>query len=67
MSKTAAPQGLALVCLVAGALIMTGAALGHLITGVPLWRYVLAGGGALYFAGWVLGLRRARRLKGGAR
>ncbi|MFD9861263.1 hypothetical protein [Streptomyces alboflavus] len=66
MSSKPTPQGLSLCLILAGALVIMGAA-GILTTGGgPVWRFVVAGGGIVQFAGWLLHRRGLRRQRGGA-
>lgn len=66
MSATPSPNGLALVLILLGSLAIMGATLGLLVAGEHAWRFVIAGAGAVQFAGWMLHGRLLRRLRGGA-
>ncbi|UUU32730.1 hypothetical protein JIX56_24110 [Streptomyces sp. CA-210063] len=67
MSATSAPQGFALLLIVLGGAVMLAATVGSLVTHEHVWKVVVAGGGAVQVAGWLLHARRLRRLRGGAR
>uniref|UniRef100_UPI001C0FBDA6 hypothetical protein n=1 Tax=Streptomyces brasiliscabiei TaxID=2736302 RepID=UPI001C0FBDA6 len=61
------PQGFALLLIVMGGLVMVTATVGSVVTLEHVWKVVVAAGGAVQVAGWVLLGRRLRRLRGGAR
>ncbi|MBV1939853.1 hypothetical protein KUF83_25275 [Streptomyces sp. BV286] len=63
MNTTSSPQGFALFLIVVGALVMMAATVGLLVTNEQAWRLVIAAGGTLQVAGWLL---HGRRLRGGA-
>ncbi|MFF7839485.1 hypothetical protein ACFZC6_11800 [Streptomyces ossamyceticus] len=67
MSANPTPQGLALLLIVLGGLVMMTATVGAAVTHEHVWKAVVAGGGAVQVAGWLLHGRRLRRLRGGAR
>ncbi|MDX3841793.1 hypothetical protein [Streptomyces europaeiscabiei] len=67
MSANPTPQGFALLLIVLGGLVMLTATVGSVVTHEHVWKVVVAGGGAVQVAGWLLHGRRLRRLTGGAR
>ncbi|MER6132621.1 hypothetical protein [Streptomyces sp. NPDC001815] len=64
MNTTPSPQGFALVLIMLGALVMMAAAVGVFVTHEQAWRLVIAAGGTVQVAGWLLHGRRLRQ--GGA-
>ncbi|MDX3779633.1 hypothetical protein ACSCB1_44105 [Streptomyces europaeiscabiei] len=66
MSANPTPQGFALLLIVLGGLVMMTATVGSLVAPEPVWKLVVAVGGAVQVAGWLLHGRRLRRLRGGA-
>ncbi|MFD6290925.1 hypothetical protein, partial [Streptomyces sp. NPDC060205] len=60
MNATSSRQGVALMLIVAGALVMVTATAVLLVTHEPLIRFVVATGGAVQIPGWLLHLRRHR-------
>ncbi|MFF7802071.1 hypothetical protein [Streptomyces olivaceus] len=68
MSATSKPSpgGSALALMVVGALAMMAASVCLLALHEPVWRFAVAGGGLVQFAGWLLHGRRLRRTGGAA-
>lgn len=66
MSANPTPQGFALLLIVLGGAVMVAATVGAAVTHEHVWKVVVAGGGAVQVAGWLLHGRRLRRLRGGA-
>ncbi|WP_327744844.1 hypothetical protein OHO28_31500 [Streptomyces europaeiscabiei] len=66
MNATPSPQGFALLLIVLGGLVMLTATVGSVVTHEHVWKAVVAVGGAVQVAGWLLHGRRLRRLRGGA-
>ncbi|MFK4068718.1 hypothetical protein [Streptomyces sp. NPDC029674] len=66
MSTLPARERVIVSFLVVGALVMMGAATVYLVTGEPVWRFLVGVGGVLHFTGWVLDIRPGRQ-RGGAR
>ncbi|WP_371527241.1 hypothetical protein OG302_14845 [Streptomyces sp. NBC_01283] len=60
------PSGGALALIVVGALTMVAATVCLLVLHEPAWRFGVAGGGLVQFAGWLLHGRRLRRIGGAA-
>ncbi|UPZ30015.1 hypothetical protein MUK60_20865 [Streptomyces sp. LRE541] len=60
MNATPSRQGVALVLIVSGALVMVAATVALLVTHEPFLRFVVAAGGAAQIPGWLLHLRRPR-------
>ncbi|CBG72641.1 putative membrane protein [Streptomyces scabiei 87.22] len=67
MSANPTPQGFALLLIVLGGVVMLTATIGTVVTHEHVWKAVVAAGGAVQVAGWLLHARRLRRLTGGAR
>ncbi|MDX3133656.1 hypothetical protein PV367_28640 [Streptomyces europaeiscabiei] len=67
MSANPSPQGFALGLIVLGGLVMLTATIGSMVTHEHVWKVVVAAGGAVQVAGWLLHGRRLRALRGGVR
>ncbi|MEE1758170.1 hypothetical protein [Streptomyces sp. SP18BB07] len=67
MSANPLPQGFALLLIVLGGLVMLTATIASTVTHEHVWKVVVAAGGAVQVAGWLLHGRRLRALRGGAR
>jgi hypothetical protein len=66
MSANPSPGGWAFALIVLGSLTMMAAVACLLMLHDPAWRFVVAGGAAVQFAGWLLHGRRRRRIGGAA-
>ncbi|MFG2652713.1 hypothetical protein [Streptomyces sp. NPDC048436] len=60
------PSGGALALIMVGSLAMMAATVCLLALHEPAWRFAVAGGAAVHFAGWLLHGRRVRRMGGAA-